>query len=96
MPSTESSEHAGPRSISVPRNADLHSDETMADALRGARMVAPRRQPDDVAAAVCFLASAGAQFITGTTLNVDGGLLAKAPVTKVAQRHAASQVAASR
>jgi len=49
----------------------------MADALRGARMVHRAGSPDDVAAAVCFLASAGAQFITGTTLNVDGGLLAR-------------------
>lgn len=30
-------------------------------------------QPDDCAAAVLFLASDGARFITGTTLNVDGG-----------------------
>ena len=34
-------------------------------------------QPDDVAAAVAFLASADAEFITGTTLAVDGGRLAK-------------------
>jgi len=31
--------------------------------------------PDDIAAAVCFLASAEARFITGTTLVVDGGRL---------------------
>jgi 3-oxoacyl-[acyl-carrier protein] reductase len=30
-------------------------------------------QPDDVAAMVAFLASAQAGFITGATLNVDGG-----------------------
>jgi NAD(P)-dependent dehydrogenase (short-subunit alcohol dehydrogenase family) len=29
--------------------------------------------PDDIAPAFLFLASAGAQFITGQTLNVDGG-----------------------
>jgi NAD(P)-dependent dehydrogenase (short-subunit alcohol dehydrogenase family) len=33
--------------------------------------------PDDVAAAVAFLASEDARFITGTTLAVDGGRLAK-------------------
>jgi 3-oxoacyl-[acyl-carrier protein] reductase len=82
-------------SISVPRNAALHSDELMADALRGGRMVHRAGSPDDVAAAVSFLASSGAEFITGTTLNVDGGLLAKAPVTRVAQRLAESQLAAS-
>jgi len=32
-------------------------------------------KPDDIAAAVCFLASAEARFITGTTLIVDGGRL---------------------
>ena len=32
-------------------------------------------EPDDIAAAVCFLASAEARFITGTTLVVDGGRL---------------------
>lgn len=34
-------------------------------------------QPADIAAAVAFLASADAGFITGTTLAVDGGRLAK-------------------
>ncbi|MGC5003723.1 SDR family NAD(P)-dependent oxidoreductase [Streptomyces sp. DT203] len=33
-------------------------------------------EPDDIAAAVAFLASRDASWITGTTLRVDGGLLA--------------------
>jgi NAD(P)-dependent dehydrogenase (short-subunit alcohol dehydrogenase family) len=32
-------------------------------------------RPEDIAAAVCFLASSEARFITGTTLVVDGGRL---------------------
>lgn len=32
-------------------------------------------KPEDVAAAVCFLASDGAKYITGQTLHVDGGLV---------------------
>jgi NAD(P)-dependent dehydrogenase (short-subunit alcohol dehydrogenase family) len=32
-------------------------------------------EPEDIAAAICFLASAEARFITGTTLVVDGGRL---------------------
>ena len=32
-------------------------------------------QPEDIAAAICFLASAEARFINGTSLTVDGGRL---------------------
>lgn len=42
----------------------------MADAVPVGRI----GQPDDVAAAVCFLASEQSGFITGVTLGVDGGL----------------------
>jgi len=35
-------------------------------------------QPDDVAAAVLMLCSKDAQFVTGQTLNVDGGLFSRA------------------
>jgi NAD(P)-dependent dehydrogenase (short-subunit alcohol dehydrogenase family) len=35
--------------------------------------------PDDVAAATAFLVSDGARFTTGSSLYVDGGLLAKWP-----------------
>lgn len=41
-------------------------------------------EPDDIAAAVAFLASRDASWITGTTLHVDGGLLA----VNTAFRHA--------
>ena len=37
-------------------------------------------RPEDIAAAVAFLASDDAAFITGQTLSVDGGLLAHHPV----------------
>lgn len=36
-------------------------------------------QPEEIAAAIAFLASDQASFITGTTLVVDGGLLANMP-----------------
>jgi NAD(P)-dependent dehydrogenase (short-subunit alcohol dehydrogenase family) len=32
-------------------------------------------EPEDLAAAICFLASSEARFVTGTTLVVDGGRL---------------------
>ena len=34
-------------------------------------------KPEEVAAAVAFLVSSDASFITGTTLNVDGGYLSR-------------------
>lgn len=36
-------------------------------------------KPEDIAAAVAFLASDDAAFITGTAINVDGGMLCHAP-----------------
>lgn len=45
--------------------------------------------PDDIANAVCFLASDTASFITGTDLLVDGGLTIKLP--EIARAYAAKQ-----
>jgi NAD(P)-dependent dehydrogenase (short-subunit alcohol dehydrogenase family) len=44
---------------------------------RLAQMAAPGRlgKPEDIAAAICFLAAPEARFITGTNLTVDGGRL---------------------
>jgi 3-oxoacyl-[acyl-carrier protein] reductase len=70
-------------SIEVPRNANLHRDAEASNALRLARMTDRPGRPSDVAAAVAFLASDQAAFITGAALALDGGLLAKAPMVKV-------------
>jgi 2-hydroxycyclohexanecarboxyl-CoA dehydrogenase len=48
--------------------------ETMVQALRRAVPMRRLGQPADIAAAVAFLASDGAGFITGQTLSVSGGL----------------------
>jgi NAD(P)-dependent dehydrogenase (short-subunit alcohol dehydrogenase family) len=42
--------------------------------------------PKDVAAMVALLASPDAGFVTDACVPVDGGLLAKAPSTKVVHR----------
>ena len=47
---------------------DLHARSTAAGRVGS---------PDEVAAAVCFLASADASYITGASLAVDGGFMAK-------------------
>ena len=42
-------------------------------ARRGPRVRARRRYPDDLVGAVMFLSSSASDFMTGQTLNVDGG-----------------------
>jgi NAD(P)-dependent dehydrogenase (short-subunit alcohol dehydrogenase family) len=46
------------------------------DAVNGFHPLGRRGQPDDVVEAILFLAGGGAGWITGTTLPVDGGVLA--------------------
>ncbi|MGW5276587.1 SDR family NAD(P)-dependent oxidoreductase [Streptomyces sp. NPDC004044] len=75
--------HAGPRGVRV----NLVAPGTIrTDAWAGRDLELDRAsavyplgrvgEPDDIAAAVAFLASRDAAWITGTTLRVDGGLLA--------------------
>jgi len=61
-------------------DARLALDPTVLDTLVKWYPLGRVGEPDDVASAVLFLASDEAAFITGTTLRVDGGLLAGNPV----------------
>src|SRR5665648_589251 len=73
----------GARGITVnniqpgPINTDMNpEDGEMADALRPLTALGRYGQPEEVAAAVAFLASPAASYITGADLTVDGGSIA--------------------
>jgi 3-oxoacyl-[acyl-carrier protein] reductase len=73
----------GPRGITVnvvqpgPVDTDMNPDGTeFAATLKAATALGRYGKPEEIAAAVAFLASPDAAFITGATLDVDGGLLA--------------------
>jgi 2-deoxy-D-gluconate 3-dehydrogenase len=57
-----------PRLFDTPQRAELYAGSLLPMRQRGT--------PDDIAGAALFLASDMARYITGTTLDVDGGLLA--------------------
>ena len=50
--------------------------QAVLDSVDGFHPLGRRGQPEDVAEAIVFLASDGARWITGTTLPIDGGVLA--------------------
>lgn len=62
-----------PGFIETDMTAEL--DDQQRDALLAQMPMQRLGQPGDIAAAVCFLASPAAGYITGETLNVNGGLL---------------------
>ncbi|WP_027341530.1 SDR family NAD(P)-dependent oxidoreductase [Hamadaea tsunoensis] len=70
----------GPRSITVnlvnpgPTDTDTNpADSSFAETVNGFTALGHYAQPDDIAAVVAFLASPDARYITGATVNVDGG-----------------------
>jgi glucose 1-dehydrogenase/3-oxoacyl-[acyl-carrier protein] reductase len=66
----------GPIATSFVPGADLRSEEAWA--FLGQRLLVPRvGEPEDVAAAISFLLSDDASFITGVQLPVDGGWLTR-------------------
>ncbi|BCJ41303.1 3-oxoacyl-ACP reductase [Actinoplanes ianthinogenes] len=73
----------GPRAITVnlvhpgPTDTDLNpAGGPMAATINGFTALGHYAQPSDIAAAVAFLASPEARYVTGATVNVDGGFTA--------------------
>ncbi len=64
-----------PGAIETPINAKLLSDPAKLKALLGNIPLKRLGKPVDVAGVAAFLASSDADYITGTTIFVDGGLL---------------------
>lgn len=62
-----------PGVIDTPMTKDLLASPEVAKALLGTTILARPAQPEEVSAAVLFLASDEASFITGAELVVDGG-----------------------
>jgi len=66
--------NVAPGAIETPINTTLLHDPVKLAALLGNIPLNRLGQPGDVSSAVAFLASSDADYITGTTLVVDGGL----------------------
>jgi NAD(P)-dependent dehydrogenase (short-subunit alcohol dehydrogenase family) len=66
-----------PGPTEVPRNAALFNRPEVAKFLKGEIPLGVIARPDDVANAAVFLAEPGSKLVTGTTLVVDGGQLAR-------------------
>jgi NAD(P)-dependent dehydrogenase (short-subunit alcohol dehydrogenase family) len=71
-----------PTGVDTPLNDGLAAMEGMttqeiAERSAGNLLPVPWIEPDDVAAAVLYLAGEGARYVTGTTLVIDAGLLTR-------------------
>lgn len=63
-----------PGVIETPMNEGFRQQETGRDFLNNLQPMARTGQPEEIAAAVLYLCSPHAGFVTGATLSVDGGI----------------------
>ena len=61
--------------IETPMNQALAQDPDVGENWNSENLVGRWGQPEDVAKAAVFLASEDSDFMTGTTLQVDGGAI---------------------
>ena len=63
-----------PGVIDTPMNEEIRAEESGRDILNGLQPMKRTGRPEEIAGAVLYLCSPSAEFITGTTLSVDGGI----------------------
>jgi NAD(P)-dependent dehydrogenase (short-subunit alcohol dehydrogenase family) len=68
-----------PGPIEVPRNSAVFRSPGFRRGLAEMVPMGEAGQPDDIANAAVFLAEASSHMVTGTTITVDGGLMARIP-----------------
>jgi glucose 1-dehydrogenase len=69
----------GPGAVMTPMNADFVEDPAILRAVEKAIPMGRVGQPEEIAAAIAFLASEEASYITGQTLFVDGAIMINRP-----------------
>jgi len=67
--------NVGPGAVDTPINASTESDPAKMAALEGAIPLHRLAEPDEIAQTVVFLASDKAQYVTATSIFVDGGIM---------------------
>jgi glucose 1-dehydrogenase len=68
--------NVAPGAIATPINKDVLEDDVKRRAVEAEIPLGRFGEPDEIAAAVAWLASPEAEYVTGTTLFVDGGMTA--------------------
>jgi glucose 1-dehydrogenase len=67
--------NVGPGAVDTPINASTAADPAKMKALNAAIPLGRMAEPDEIAQMVVFLASDKAQYLTATSIFVDGGIM---------------------